>query len=86
MKKIAVLILAALFVASTLPAFAVEQPKKERNLYKIIKGTIKNGEAKPKNKLRNPLPKVTVFQHMANGIKEGSVKAKKETLRTATVK
>ena len=86
MKKIAVLILVALFVASTLPAFAVEQPAKEKNLFVIIKNSFKPWKPKPKNEIRNPLPTVTVFQSAANGIQEGSAKAKKETLRTAKTK
>ena len=86
MKKIAVLILAALFVASTVPAFAGEQPQKERNLFVIIKDTFKPWKVKPKNEIKNPLPKVSAFQNAANGIKEGSAKAKNETLRTETAK
>ncbi|MCX5679699.1 MAG: hypothetical protein NTZ95_03465 [Candidatus Omnitrophica bacterium] len=86
MKKIAVFILAALFVASTIPAFAGEQPKKERNLFVIIKNSIKPWKVKPKNELKNPLPTVSGFQNVANGIKEGSAKAKNETLRTETAK
>ena len=86
MKKIAALILAALFVASTLPAFAVEQPAKEKNLFKIIMDSCKPGKVKPKNELKNPLPKVTAFQNAANSIQEGSAKAKKETLRTEKAK
>jgi len=86
MKKIAILILAALFVASTVPAFAGEQPVKEKNLFVIIKDSFKPWKVKPKNELRNPLPTVTVFQNAADGIKEGSAKAKQETLRTTTAK
>ncbi len=85
MKKLAVLILAALFVASTIPASAGEQPKKERDLFKIIEGTLKPGEGKPKNKLKNPLPTVTCFQNAADKI-ECSGKAKNKTLNTETVK
>lgn len=58
MKKIAAVVLATLFVASTLPAFAVEQPAKERNLFKIIESTLKPGEGKAKNKLRDPFQKM----------------------------
>jgi hypothetical protein len=86
MKKVAVLILAALFVASTLPAFAVTEPAKEKNLCTIVKNSFKPWKVKPKNEVKNPLPTVSGFQNVANGIKEGSAKAKKETLRTATAK
>ena len=86
MKKVAVLILVALFVASTIPAFAGEQPVKEKNLFTIIKDSFKPWKPKPKNELRNPLPTVTVFQRAADGIKEGSAKAKNKTLRTETAK
>ena len=86
MKKVAVLILAALFVASTIPAFAGEQVVKEKNLFTIIKDSFKPWKVKPKNELRNPLPTVSGFQNVANGIKEGSAKAKSETLRTGTAK
>lgn len=86
MKKVVVLILAVLFVASTLPAFAAEQPAKEKNLFVIIKDSFKPWKPQPKNEIKNPLPTVTVFQHMADGIKEGSAKAKNETLRTAPAK
>ena len=86
MKKIAVLILVALFVASTIPAFAGEQPAKERNLFVIIKDSFKPWKPKPKNEIRNPLPTVSGFQNVANGIKEGSAKAKNETLRTEAAK
>lgn len=86
MKKIAVLILVTLFVLSTVPAFAGGEPKKEKNLFQIIMDSCKPGEVKPKNQLRNPLPTVTIFQNAADGIKEGSAKAKNETLRTETAK
>jgi len=86
MKRIAALILVVLFAASTIPAFAGEQPAKERNLFVIIKNSIKPGEGKPKNQLRNPLPTVTVFQNMANSIEGCPAKAKKENLHTEAVK
>ncbi len=85
MKKMIALILAALFVASTMPAFAGEQVEKERNLFKIIKGTLTPGEGKEKNKLRNPLPTVTCFQNAANRI-ECSGKAKNKAPNTEKVK
>ena len=86
MKKIVILVLAALIVASTVPAFAGTETAKERNLFVIIKDSFKPWKVKPKNELRNPLPTVSGFQNVADGIKEGSMKAKKETLRTETAK
>lgn len=86
MKKIAVLILVALFVASTVPAFAQAEQAKERNLCTIIMDSFKPWKPKPKNEIRNPLPTVSGFQNVANGIQEGSAKAKGETLRTGTAK
>ena len=88
MKKIAVLILAALFVASTVPVFAGTAPvkEKERNLFVIIKNSFTPWKPQPKNELRNPLSTVSGFQNVADGIKEGSAKAKSETLRVETAK
>ncbi len=85
MKRIMVLVVAMLFVGNLIPIFA-EQPKKEDSLFKIVKDTLKPGPVKEKNKVRNPLPKVSVFQNMANGIKEGSAKARCESLRTEKAK
>ena len=86
MKKIAVLVLAALFVASTIPAFAGAETAKEKNLFIIVKNSFKPWKVKPKNELKNPLPKVSGFQNVADGIKEGSAKAKSTTLRTGAAK
>ena len=85
MKRIMILAVVAFFVASLIPAFA-EQPKKEDSLFKIVQDTLKPGPGKEKNKVRNPLPKVSVFQNMANGIKKGSAKARGESLRTEKTK
>jgi CDP-diacylglycerol pyrophosphatase len=83
MKRIAALAVAVLFAAGAVPAFAQQaSQEKEENLIKIVSDTIKPGQVREKNKLRNPLPKVTVFQNAADGIKEGSAKAKQQTLRT----
>ena len=86
MKKAAALILVALFVASTIPAFAGGQPVKEKNLFAIIKDSFKPWKVKPKNEIKNPLPTVSGFQNVADGIKEGSAKARCTTLRTGTAK
>lgn len=83
MKKMAAFVIAVLFAASTIPAFAAEQPARENNLFKIIADSFKKPlNFKEKDKLKNPLPTVTVFQNAADGIKTGSEKAKAETLRT----
>jgi hypothetical protein len=81
MKKIGVLIVMAFFVISAMPVLAAEQAPKERNLIKIIESTLKPGPGKEKNKLR-PIKSINIFQNMANGIKEGSAKAKGTSLRT----
>ncbi len=80
MKRVIGLIVAAFFIASIVPAFG-EEPKQEDNLFKIVQGTIKSGTVKEKNKVRNPLPKVGLFQSLADGIKEGSAKSRNESLR-----
>ena len=86
MKKAAVLILAVLFVASTAPAFAQAKQIKEKNLFVIIKNSFTPWKPQPKNKLRNPLPTVSVFQNVADDIQGGSAKTKSETLRAGTTK
>lgn len=82
MKRIAALLIAVLFAVSAVPAFAGQHTEKEKNLFCIIMDTLKPGEVREKNKLKNPLPTVSGFQKAADGIKEGSAKAKQETLRT----
>ena len=85
MKRIFVLAVMVFFAASVTVAFA-ETEKKEENLFKIIQNSIKCGPVKEKNKIKNPMPKVTAFQNMADGIKEGSEKAKGESLRSGNTK
>lgn len=86
MKKIMALVLVALFATSTIPAFASAEPEKERNLFVIIKDSFKPWKPQPKNEIRNPMPTVSIFQGAANGIKEGSAKAKNESLRTGAAR
>ena len=69
MRRILALVVVVFFAASVTVAFA-EAEKKERNLIKIIQSTIKPGTVKEKNKLKNPLQKVTVFQSTADDIKK----------------
>jgi hypothetical protein len=85
MKRAAAVMIAIIFAVSVVPAFAAQQ-EKEKNLFAIILDTLKPGQVREKNKLHNPLPKVTTFQNAADGIREGSAKAKQETLRTRAAK
>jgi len=82
-KRIAALIIAVLFVASTIPAFAAEGSAKSDNLFQIIGDTLKPGEVKEKNKIKK-VEKIYTFQSIANGINEGSAKAKGMSLRTGS--
>jgi hypothetical protein len=84
--KMAVLAVAVLFAVGATCAFADDgsckkAPCEEKSLFNIVKDTIKPGPGKEKNKVINPLPTVTTFQAMADGIKEGSAKARSESLR-----
>jgi uncharacterized protein YxeA len=86
MKRIVALVVAMLFTVSVVPAFAQTEAKKENNLIKIVMDSFKPWKPKEKNTLKNPLPTVTAFQNAADGIKEGSAKAKQTTLRTNSAK
>ena len=90
MKKMTVLAVLAVFAAGAALAYAADapkaQPQREDNLFKIVMDSFKPGEVREKNKLKNPLPTVSMFQGMSNGIKEGSEKARGETLRTEASK
>lgn len=83
MKYVIVLAIIITLVISTVPAFA-----KERNLFKIItesfKEPLKFGE---EDKIK-PIPReqVSLFQVMADGITEGSRKAKGMSLRGSRMK
>lgn len=85
MKKIMVLVILGLFTAGAMLAYAADapkaQPQKEENLFKIIQDSLQPGPGKERNKLRNPLPTVSLFQNLSDGIAEGSAKAKQESLR-----
>lgn len=99
MKRVMVLLVVLFFAASVTVSFAAEQANKEQNLFKIIEGTLKPWNPKPKNQLINPLPEVNEFQRHADsikkgtfvkdvsdGLKEGAEKASRETLRNEAVK
>ena len=84
MRKLAAFVITILFVASTIPVFAGDGACKkcdEKTPFQIIADTMKPGKVKEKNKLK-PIEKITVFQNMSDGIKEGAEKAKGESLRT----
>lgn len=84
MKKFVMLLVAVMFFTSTFPAFAGgEGPAKpkEDSLFQIMSDTMKPGEVKEKNKYRK-VEKIYLFQSLSDGIKEGSKKAREESLRT----
>lgn len=83
MKKIVTLAIAAAFVMTAMPLFAGGESKStEKPVFQIVADTMKPGKAKPKNQLR-PVPKedTAIFQRCADGITEGSAKAKQTSLR-----
>ena len=76
MKKLVLLIMVVLVVGCSVSAFA----ESEKSIFQMIADTMTPGQIKEKNKLI-PLNKAEVvstktFQHMSDGIKEGSAKAK----------
>jgi Tfp pilus assembly protein PilP len=86
MKKIAILIMVLLVVGCSVNLFA----DGEKSVFQMIADTMKPGQVKEKNKLI-PLNKAEVvstktFQHMSDGIKEGSEKAKASSLREEKTK
>jgi aconitase A len=80
------LAVAVLFAGSAAIAFAKQPAQQEENLFKIVQKSIKPGTVREKNKVKNPLPKVTIFKDMAKGIKEGAAKSKAQNLRAAKTK
>jgi len=81
MKKLVLFVMAVLVVGSSVMAFA----ESEKSVFQLIADTMTPGKAQQKNQLI-PLNKPEVvttktFQHVSDGIKEGSAKAKAETLR-----
>jgi hypothetical protein len=84
MKKLAVLVVVMAVTVYAMPAFAnCGTCGKEKTPFQIIADTITvKGQIKEKNKLK-PIPReqVNLFQALADGIKEGSAKAKLESLR-----
>ena len=92
MRKLACLAIVIIFAASAIPAFAacaVCGSDCGKSVLQCSADHIKADKRpetikiKDKDKLIPILKKVTVFQNMSDGIKEGSAEAKKESLRTA---
>jgi hypothetical protein len=85
MKKLMVVAVFAIFAAGAALVYAADAPQatsqKEENLFKIIMNSMQPGPGKEKNKIKNPLPTVTVFQNMSNGIADGSEKSRGQSLR-----
>ena len=69
-----------------MPLFAADAPAaaKEKSPFQVMADAINaKGQAKSENaSMSLSLKRVTVFQDIADGIKEGSAKAKPLTLRT----
>ena len=87
MKKIALLVLVvAVMVAFTVPAFADAGAVKEATIFQKMADSMTLGPGKEKNKVvvfSGPkLPTTSHFQESSDGIKEGSAKARAMSLRT----
>ncbi|MBN1527114.1 MAG: hypothetical protein JW919_06005 [Candidatus Omnitrophica bacterium] len=83
MKKAIVLAITVAFVMTAMPLFAGEQVKStEKPIFQIMADTMKGGQVKERNRWRTvPKEDTAIFQHCADGIKEGSAKAKQMSLR-----
>ena len=87
MKKLVVLMIAIAFVVSVMPALADQgaspAPAKsgEKSLFQLMGDSMTPGTVKEKNKYRK-VEKIYLFQSLSDGIKQGSAKAKSESLRT----
>ncbi|OGW76074.1 MAG: hypothetical protein A2Z72_01760 [Omnitrophica bacterium RBG_13_46_9] len=84
MKYLLVLIIAISIVASAMPAFAADKPvTTEKSVFQIVGDTISQGKnALPAKDQIRPIKSMAIFQNIADGIKEGSVKAKDKSLRS----
>jgi hypothetical protein len=83
MKGIIVAVIILTLVVSAVPAFA-----KERNLFKIIMASFEEGlNFGPEDKIK-PIPReqVNIFQKCADGIQQGSARAKDMSLRGSSMK
>ena len=83
MRKIAAFTLTLLFAISVLSQFALaggQEDTKEKPLWIIISDSFKDFKVSEQDKMR-PVAKVSIFQSMSDGIKEGSAKAKDLSLR-----
>ena len=87
MKKFAVIVIALAVVVYAMPVFAGDAgcaKGTEKSAFQLIADTVTvKGTVKDRNKLKIvPPEQVNVFQGCADGIKEGSAKAKETSLRT----
>jgi hypothetical protein len=83
MRGIIIAAIIITLVISTVPAFA-----KERNLFKIIMASFEEGlNFGPEDEIK-PIPReqVNIFQKCADGIQEGSARAKNMSLRGSRMK
>ena len=98
MRRLAVLVILAVFFIGTIPAFADQGQACAGKTkacgvvlpFQPIADTLKPGKIKEKNKLK-PLDlkrskEATNFQTVSDSIKKGSEEAKKESLRTPVTK
>ncbi len=87
MRRLACVVIAIIFIASTIPAFAADASCSQKCTIKLpfqtIADTMKSGKVKPRNELR-PLKaqKPIGFQNFFDEVKEGAKVAKGESLRT----
>lgn len=78
MRKIVGLIIAVLFVASTIPSLA---SAKEKSIFQLMADSMsKPVKLSEKNRIK-PVGKIEIFQNLADGIREGSAKVKNCSLR-----
>ena len=87
MKKFAVIMIALAVAGYVMPVFAGDAgcaKGSEKSAFQLIADTITvKGKIKDRNKLRTvPPEQVSGFQNWADGIKEGSAKARETSLRT----
>ena len=81
--KIMVLVIAMSFALSVIPSFTMTgNAEEEKSAGKSMFQVWANWINTPLEMEVKPLKKVDTFQHMSDGIKEGSQKAKKMSLRT----
>jgi len=83
MKELGALVVLTVFVLTFIPAFAQDGGGKghEKTLFQLIMDSMdKPVQISEKDRVK-PIDEVPIFQSMADGIKEGSTKAKDLSLR-----